>query len=479
VRQAWPIVEPAPLTWGWHLDALAQHLEAVSRGQIRKLLISVPPRHTKSLLVSVMWPCWEWTSRPELRWLFASYAESLAIRDLVRARRLIMSSWYQRNWGHLVQLAPDQNEKRRVDLESGGHRLALGIGSAVTGQGGSRLVIDDPHHVAEAESEAVRTAVLDWHDTVWSTRADDPRTTARVVVGQRVHSKDLIAHLQEQGGWELLALPAEFEPARRCTTSIGWADPRTAEGELLWPARFGADQIADAKRMLGSYAYSAQFQQRPAPAGGGLVKRGWFRFYEEKPPDLTGHMLSIDCAFKETATSDFVVIQCWAKRKADRYLLDQFRRRVDFVGTIAALRMMSARWPEAGLKLVENKANGEAVISSLKHEIAGIVPFNPRESKQARMAAVAPQIESGNVYLPHQGIAPWIDEFLEEVSSFPVGAHDDQIDAMSQALAQMSDLITTEPSGAYVTAEELAATVVPMPAEVKLQPVVWGTLFRG
>jgi predicted phage terminase large subunit-like protein len=447
-RQAWGVVEPATLTWGWHIDCIAEHLQAVSAGQLKKLLICIPPRHTKSTIVSVLWPCWEWCTRPELQWLFASHSEPLAIRDLVKARRLILSSWYQHHWP-TVKPAADQNEKRRIDLEAGGHRLALGVGSSITGQGGDRLIVDDAHNVAEAESEAVRNSVLDWHDAVWSTRANNPATTSRIVIGQRVHSRDLIAHLIEQGGWELLSLPAEYD-GRKYVTSVGWSDPRTEPGELLWPQRFGPEQIEDAKRMLGSYAYSAQFQQQPAPPGGGMLKKSWFRFYTEVPAGLTNHMLSLDCAFKETQTSDFVVCQCWAKKGADRFLLDQFRKRTDFVGTVQALKMMAARWPEASLKLVESKANGDAVISSLKHEISGIVPFNPRESKEARVSAIAPQVEAGNVYIPHPSIAPWIDDdFLLEVTSFPVGANDDAVDAMSQALAHMSELIRTETSTLY------------------------------
>jgi predicted phage terminase large subunit-like protein len=475
IETAWSVVEPAAeFVPNWHIDCLAEHLTAVSAGQIKKLLVCIPPRHGKSLICSVLWPAWEWTSKPWLRWLHASYAESLSIRDSLKVRRLITSAWYSQHWGNLVAPSPDQNEKRSLELQSGGHRLSLGAGSAITGQGGDRLVVDDAHHVSEAQSDTIREAVIEWHDTVWSSRANDPKTTARVVVGQRVHARDLIAHLIEQGGWELLSLPAEYAGDTRKTV-IGWSDPRREVGELLWPQRFGQAEIEDSKRMLGSYAYSAQFLQQPAPAGGGLLKKSWFRFYTEQPADLTGHMLSIDCSFKETQTSDFVVVQVWGRRGADKFLLDQYRKRADFVATVAAVRAMSQRWPQACRKLIENKANGEAVISSLKHEIAGIVPFNPRESKEARVSAIAPQVEAGNVYLPHPSIAPWIDEFLHEASSFPVGAHDDVVDAMSQALAVMADLIPTPPDTALFTKEELERAAARPPGKI----FVGGWLYRG
>src|ERR1035437_1644266 len=264
IRTAWPIVEPSPLIWGWHIDAIAEHLEAITAGQLKRLLITIPPRHGKSLIVSVLWSSWEWATRPEGRWLFASYAESLSIRDNVKARRLIQSAWYQRNWGNVFQFAGDQNEKRKVETDRGGHRIAVGTGGSATGEGGDRLVVDDGHNVKEAESDEVRKSVLEWHDQVWSTRGNDPKTTARVIVGQRVHADDLAGHVLEQGGWGHLSLPAEFEGDNR-VTSIGWTDPRKQIGELLRPEQFGPAEIAVSKRVLGSYAYSAQFQQRPSP----------------------------------------------------------------------------------------------------------------------------------------------------------------------------------------------------------------------
>src|SRR5579864_4054381 len=250
VRQAWHVVEPSTIfVPGWHIDAIIEHLEAVSAGRIRSLLINVPPRHMKSLLVSVFWPAWEWIRWPERRWLFASYAESLAIRDNLRSRRLIQSAWYQGNWGDRFQFAGDQNEKHKVETDRGGHRIAVGTGGSATGEGGDRLVIDDPHNIGEIESTLVRKGALDWFDTVWSTRANDPKTTARVIIMQRSHSDDLSGHVLEQGGYEHLSIPAEYEGDSR-KTAVGWSDPRREEGELLWPERFGPAEIAEAKRTL-------------------------------------------------------------------------------------------------------------------------------------------------------------------------------------------------------------------------------------
>jgi len=212
IRQAWTVLEPStPYIHGWHIDAICLHLEAVSKGWIRNLLINLPPRHMKSLTVSVFWPCWEWATRPELRWLFVSYAESLSLRDSVKCRRLIQSQWYQANWGHKFHLMGDQNAKERYDNSASGYRLATSVNGSNTGEGGDRICVDDPHNIRERESDVIREGCLQWWDEVMPTRLNNPKTGTRVIVAQRVHERDLSGHVLEQGGWEHLCLPAEFE----------------------------------------------------------------------------------------------------------------------------------------------------------------------------------------------------------------------------------------------------------------------------
>jgi len=458
VRQAWAVVEPAtPFFPGWHIDAVVEHLEAVTAGQIRNLLLNVPPRHMKSLLVAVFWPCWEWIRWPERRWLFTSYGAQLSIRDSVKCRRLIESPWYQARWGDRFALTSDQNTKGRFDNDRSGYRLATSVGGAVTGEGGDRIVCDDPHNVQEAESDAIRKATTDWWDVVMSTRVNNPKTTAKVVVMQRCHEQDLSGHLLEQGSWDYLCLRAEYESPRR-TTSIGWADPRKQPGELLWPQRFGRKEVDDLKRSLGSYAAAGQLQQRPSPAEGGILKRHWWRFWQprganlppvvvrfpdgslhqiaavELPASMNEQIQSWDCAFKDLETSDFVVGQVWARLGADRILLDQVRARMDCPATVKAVGELSSNWPYTFAKLIEDKANGPAVVQMLQHQIAGIMAVNPEGGKVARAAAVSPWIEAGNVYLPHPHMAPWVTGFIEECAAFPNGANDDQVDAATQAL---------------------------------------------
>ncbi len=457
VRLAWPIVEPStPFVPGWHIDAIIEHLEAVTRGQIRNLLINVPPRHMKSLLVSVFWPAWEWIQHPERRWLYSSYAASLSIRDSVRCRTLIESPWYQARWCDRYALASDQNTKTRFDNNRSGYRIATSVGGAVTGEGGDRIVCDDPHNVGEVESDSVRKGTLDWFDVVMSTRVNDPKTAAMIIVMQRCHQGDLSGHLLEKGGFEHLRLPAEFEEPK-CITSIGWSDPRTLSGELLWADRFGPEEIGALKINLGSYAAAGQLQQRPSPAVGGFFKRPWFRFWQRKGANLPavivklpdGSQLSIsavellstdeqaqswDCAFKDLATSDYVVGQVWGRVGAAFVLLDQIRERMDCPTTVKAVRHLSAKWPYAVAKLIEDKANGSAVVQMLQHEIPGILPVNPEGGKVARASAVSALVEAGNVYLPHPQMCPWVMDFIEECAAFPNGKHDDQVDAMTQIL---------------------------------------------
>jgi predicted phage terminase large subunit-like protein len=411
----------------------------------------------KSLLVSVFWPAWEWITWPERRWLYSSYGAQLAIRDSIKCRRLIESAWYQARWADRFALTSDQNTKGRFDNNRSGYRLSTSVGGAATGEGGDRIVCDDPHNVQEAESDAVRKATLDWWDVVMSTRVNDPKTAAKVVVMQRCHQQDLSGHLIEQGGWEHLCLPAEFEGAG-CATSIGWSDPRTEHGELLWPDRFGTREIADLKISLGSYAAAGQLQQRPSPSGGGLFRRHWFRYWQPRGADLPPVVVRLpdgtprsiiaiempwrveeqiqswDCAFKDKESSDYVVGQAWGRVGSIYFLGDQIRGRMDFPSTLNAVRELSKRFPGTLAKLIEDKANGSAVIQMLYREIPGILPVNPEGGKIARAAAVSPLIEAGNVYLPHPLYAPWVDDFIEECAAFPNGAHDDQVDAMTQAL---------------------------------------------
>ncbi len=459
VIQAWPVLEPGPFVEGIHIDAVCAHLQAVAEGKIRNLIINVPPGHAKSLLTAVFWPAWVWTFRPESRWLFSSYREELAIRDSVRCRRLIESDWYQRNWGRMFQLRGDQNQKQRFENNRSGYRVVVPV-SAGTGERGDYVVMDDPHSVDQAESDAQRSRTVDWYNGSMCTRLNDLTKGHMIVVQQRLHEADLTGDLLLKGGYEHLCLPAEFEPDRRCSTSI-WTDPRTQPGELLWAERVNRAALEELKTKLGSYRYAGQYQQRPAPAGGGMLKTHCFRYWQRRGdhlppvpvtlPDGTIEMREAivrpdffdtqiqtwDMAFKGTENADYVVGQVHGAHGADRFILDQIRGRMDFPETLAAVRTLTERWPKAETKLVEDKANGSAVIASLRHEISGIIAVNPEGGKRARAAAASSQLESGNWYVPHPRIAPWVEPFIAEFAAFPNGANDDQVDAWTQGAKRL------------------------------------------
>lgn len=262
------------------MDAVCDHLQAVSLRQIANLLVEIPPGCSKSTLISVCWPAWHWTRWPADRFISASYALSLAIRDALRSRRLISSPWYQAAWGDGFQLAGDQNIKSRYENNRTGYRVSTSPTAGTTGERSTYTLVDDPHNVREAESLAVRQGVILWHDEAFFNRINDARLGGRVVLGQRVHSNDLIGHLKAQGGWEVLTIPEEFEKAHCCRTSLGWSDWRVEDGELMRPERFGPEQVAEAKKKLGNYAYAAQHQQRPVPREGALFKRHWWVRYQ-------------------------------------------------------------------------------------------------------------------------------------------------------------------------------------------------------
>ena len=333
--------------------------------------------------------------------------------------------------------------------------------SSGTGERGDYVICDDPHSVDQAESDAERRAAVEWWNGSMSTRLNDFSTGHKVVIQQRLHEDDLTGDLLAKGGYELLCLPAEFEPERRCSTSIGWTDPREEFGQLLWPEKVTKADLESLKVTLGSYRFSGQYQQRPSPAGGGMLKKYWWKYWQPKGVNLGPVMIKLpdgkveqrmpvtlpdrfdivvqswDMSFKDTKHADFVAGLVLGAVGADRFVLDTEHARMDLPETLMAVRRMSARWPNAQMKLVEDKANGPAVIQSLRHEIGGFVEVKPEGGKVSRDAAAAPLLESGNWYLPHPRLFEWVASFIAELGAFPSGAFDDWVDAWSQAAKRL------------------------------------------
>lgn len=437
-QQAWHVVEPAtPFQDNWHIGAICEHLEAATRGEIRNLVINIPPRCGKSTIVSVMWPTWVWTFRPEFRWMFASYGLSLANRDSVKCRRLIESPWYQRHFSDMFTLAGDQNAKSRFENDKTGYRLATSVDSGVTGEGGNAVVADDPHNVRQVESTAEREAVLEWWDAAISSRLNDPKRDVKVIVMQRVHASDLTGHVLDQGGYTHLYLPMEYEPARQCVTVLGWHDPRTRDGDLLWPERIGTQEVTALKISLGSYNYAGQYQQRPAPREGGVFKRDWFsrRYRPAALPRMTQIVQAVDSAFKTGVGSDYSVIATWGTDGRDYYLLDLWRAKVDFPDLVRAIPDQAAHWNPQAI-LIEDAASGQSAIQQLRRDTnLPIIAVPAKGSKESRADSVSPLFEAGKVVLP-EGV-PWLGEFIEEHVNFPRAPHDDIVDTTSMSLTRL------------------------------------------
>lgn len=434
MRQAWAVVEPATLfVPGWHLDAIADHLEAVTRGEIRNLVINMPPRCAKSLLVAVFWPTWVWIKQPAFRWLFASYASSLSLRDSLKCRRIIDSPWYQEHWGDRYNLSEDQNAKGRFENDKTGYRLATSVGGAVTGEGGDCIVVDDPHNVLEAPSATIRQTALDWWDESMSTRLNNPKTGRKVIVQQRVHEDDLTGHVLKQGGYEILRLPMEYEVgAKQRATSIGWSDPRTEAGELLWPERFGQTEVDNLKIALGSYGAAGQLQQRPSPLGGGMLKIAWFKRYNTPPARFKRIIQSWDTANKAQEINDPWACTTWGETDTDYYLLDCFAKQMEYPEGKRTVKNLAEKWHPSAL-LIEDKSSGQSLLQDLRLETKlPVIAIEPEGDKITRASVTSPTIEAGKCWLPET--APWLFDFEQEVSAFPNGAHDDRVDSTSQAL---------------------------------------------
>lgn len=455
---AWHVVEPAtPLQWNWHLDALCAHVQAVLEGPdtgpwAQNLLVNIPPGTMKSLVVSVFAPAWVWLWRPSWRAIFTSANPRVSLRDSVRCRDLIEAQWYRDTFNPSWRMAEDQNAKGNFKNSCGGSRLAISVGSKVTGDRVHAIFVDDPLDAADAPSKTARDGVTFWWDQALANRLADLKTDVRIIIMQRLHEEDLSGHLLKQGGWAHLNLPMEFEPEIARETFLGWRDPREKEGELLFPQRFPVEVLAEERRRLGSAGYAGQMQQRPVPAAGNKFKREWWRFWAPaggcgtrpggtsaapakvlnpataKFDEIVG---SWDCSFKDTDGADFVVGLVIGRIGADRFVLAHKRGRMGFGDTTRAVAQQRKDWPKCLEILIEDKANGSAIIETLKTEITGIIPVNPMGGKEARAAALEPEVEAGNWYLPDG--AEWLGEWIEEFASFPLGRNDDQVDACSQA----------------------------------------------
>ncbi len=448
IASAWGIIEPGKtMIPNWHIDYICEMLTAVSLGQIKRLLINIPPRWSKSSLVTICWPCWEWTRRPDMRYMFVSYDQGLSTDHSLARRAILESEWYRERWGDRVELASDQNQKTFIQNTVRGKMIATSWSGGATGKGGDRIVFDDFINPKMAESDAERTTALNSYAQTFSSRLDDKTSGAMVCVEQRLHVKDLSAKLIAEGGWTHVVIPTDTVAGERLTYKFPLSGRvvEVPESTPIWPEREPLDIIIQDRRVKGSRAHDAQCRQKPSSDEGAIFKRNRWRFYTTLPThrkDAGGKLTVVDwddliqswdCTFKDTDGTDYVVGQVWGRMAADRYFLDQVRDRMSLPATMAAIIMLTEKWPKAHRKLIEDKANGPAVIQMLDKKVPGLIAVNPSGGKIVRARAVEPFQESGNIYLPSPEICPWIEEFIERAAAFPAVDHDDEIDAMTQA----------------------------------------------
>lgn len=412
----------------WHIDVIAEHLQAAARGDITRLIINMPPRALKSVCVSVAWPAWLLGHDPRRRIIGASYAASLSIKHSLDCRLLLQTPWYRRLFPE-VELVRDQNEKHKFMTTRRGFRMATSVGGSITGEGGNFLVIDDPLSPAQAMNAHMRDAANRWFEHTFASRLDDKNKGVIVLVMQRLHAEDLSGYLLEKGGWEHLSLPMVAE--QPSVHDFGRVKKERAAGELLHAARENMQAVERAKLELGSHAFAAQYQQQPLPEEGGMLRPWWFgRFVQ--PPVSSRHVQSWDTAIKSAAQHDASVCLTFLEHEKKSYLLDARVMRLEYPDLKHRFLALATQWkPE--VILIEDRASGQQLLQDMRREsMFPLIARQPKHDKVTRFAAVSAMIEAGRVLLPQQ--ATWLADFESEVFSFPGGAHDDQVDALTQYL---------------------------------------------
>ena len=474
IKEAWHVIEPTTLyLHNWHIDAMCEYLEAVSDGRINRLLINCPPRYMKSIVVSIMWPCWVWIKRPESRWIFTSYAQDLATEHSMKRRAILTSDWYQERWGNIVRLADDRNLKTEFANTRTGVMTATSIDGTATGKGGDFIVFDDPHNPKKAESEVERKGAVNNFRLTFSTRLNNKHTGAIVGVMQRLHVDDLAGH-SLANGYEHLCLsnPAQaltltLPDGKHREVPINVTLPsgkviRRSEGELLWPEREGPEEIARVRKELGEYGFAGQYGQTPNPMGGGKFQRKWFRYFTQDSPVYRLHkpegdenvwiqectvFQTWDLALSEKETACWTVGATWALTpKYDLLLLDINRFRAEAPDVKAAIKTSRVRWNPM-YQAIERAHFGTGICQEWIRSGYPIMELIADRDKITRSLPAGLAMENGKVYF--LAGAEWLGDYESELMLFPNGAWDDQVDVTSYAGLILSGF-SMGPSSGYV-----------------------------
>ena len=440
VREAWHVLEPIqPYVHGWHIDAICVHLEAVSGGRVNRLLINVPPGSSKSLIVSVLWPAWEWGPRgnPSLRYLTTSFNEGPVKRDTRKCRDLVLSEWYRSLWPEVTLIRTGETSFANSGT---GSREGVPFGS-LTSQRGDRLIIDDPHSTETAESAAERQATARKFREGATNRLNDQERSAIVVIMQRLHEEDISGVILKLGmGYVHLCLPMEYEPERARESDIGFADPREHDGDLLDPVRFSRDTVEKLKRDMGSYAYAGQYQQRPTPREGGLFKRAWFegKFINEAPAG-TRWVRHWDLAATRKATAARTAGVKLGRTPDGHYVVGHVVKTQEEGNEVRKLIRATAEADGKVVQISLPQDPGQAGKVQKSDMIAGLAGYTVHAEpetgdKYTRAEPFSVQCEAGNVSIIR---GSWNEDYLDELCLFPGGSFADQVDASSGAFGRL------------------------------------------
>jgi predicted phage terminase large subunit-like protein len=445
----------APFLHTWHNELVTSKLEACRRGDITRLIINVPPRSLKSHAAAVSFPAFVLGHNPSAQIICASYGQDLASKHSLDCRTVMTSEWYKTLFP--TRLAPQKQSVQEFQTVQSGFRLATSVGGVLTGRGADFIIIDDPLKPDEAVSETQRKAVNEWFDHTLYSRLNDKRQGVIIIIMQRLHQDDLVGHVTEQEEWDWVRLPAIAEEAEEHVIRSPyrtWTARRKA-GEALHPEREPLPVLDHLRKTLGEYNFSGQYQQSPSPLGGAMVKFDWLVGYVPgtEPAKFDIVFQSWDTANKSTELSDYSVCTTWGRKSKKLYLLNVFRKRLDYPDLKRAVWQLSARFQPRNI-LIEDKASGTQLIQELIRDgVHSVTRYEPTMDKIMRMHSVTSTFENGYVFLPTE--AEWLDTYMRELISFPACKHDDQCDSTSQALDWAKQQIFKYPLFEYYRLEEL------------------------
>jgi predicted phage terminase large subunit-like protein len=448
-RQAWTVLNPSrELAWSWHYDLLCERLTLVKMGVLRRLIINVPPRTLKSTLVTIIYPVWVWLTEPSHQFMAASYNSDLSEEHSLKRRNLLQSPWFARVSGNRVRLRGGRNRVDQFTNDKGGHMISASVGATAWGRGCDTAIIDDPLSAAQAFSDAERPYANNWIDSVLRSRHNDPGKGNIILVMQRLHQMDLTGYLleHEPSLWIHDRIPLVAEEDEKWSFPITGRIVERKEGDVLLPGRFTPKVVEElrTRRMV----FAGQYQQRPAPADGNYIKCHDIRYYggidpktgqPDEPPPRTfdQKIVSVDCSYKTSAHSDFVAIGVIGVKGQKRYVIHVTNKRLDVAATVTEITNLCQCHQYVRAVLIEDAANGQAVIQLLQQHLCRVIPIQPRGGKTSRMHAAAAEWQAGDWHIDRY--AAWAEPFLEQLMLFPNAAHDDQVDMMSQASVWLAE----------------------------------------